>query len=367
MAIYGIKDASDVIIVEKGTSNVVAKANYANKTDIEFKADRVWAKKKGNNQIPWDANRQGTLTFESEEIDLKFLALMASGKGLTKGANTIFKDERFKLTEDKLIRLSETPLPGTVSVHKLNADGLTHDLTIPELVVGEGVKLPTMPTNVSVSAKDTSAEITWTAVDTALSYIVYRDGAQIGQPVTTSFTDSNLTPEKKYVYTVVAVNGNGNSPASAKVEVTTATAGTGTAGNAVTATEEAIQEAEKNAKVVSENGLYFKVQDGGTLKLSDNALVGAEYVVYYMAELQNVSSFSVAADKFAPNYEIYANSIIRSESGEDRFAQIYLPNAKPEGNFTIGQDATKAATFQIKFDIMPDENGNMADLKYIEE
>src|SRR5699024_8344675 len=113
-------------------------------------------------------------------------------------------------------------------------DGLSHEQAIPQLVDGADGSVPKMVTDVSVSAKDTTADITWASAKGANSYIVYRDGVQVGQPVSTSFTDSNLVPEKEYKYTVSAVNNNGTSPKSAEVVITTATSGTEVAGKAVT-------------------------------------------------------------------------------------------------------------------------------------
>lgn len=363
-----MKDASDLILLDKVTKEPILKADYANTTNVEFKSERVYAKKKGVKAVAWDSAREGTLTMETELFDLKLLSIVAGNKGLDKGANSIFHTERYTLNKDHIIKLDKTPIEGSVSVFKLGKDGLSHEQAIPQLVDGADGSVPKMVTEVSVSAKDTTADITWAAAKGANSYIVYRDGVQVGQPVSTSFTDSNLVPEKEYKYTVSAVNNNGTSPKSAEVVITTATAGTEVAGKAVTATPQAIQDAEKNAQIVSANGLNFSVTAEGGVKLSDAALTGAQYVVYYMAMVDGVSSFSVDANKFADNFEIYANSYIRDQqTGRDHFAQIHYTNAKPEGSFTFGQDATKAANLSIKFDLMPDENDEMAEFKFIED
>ncbi|OYS86178.1 cellulose-binding protein, partial [Limosilactobacillus reuteri] len=110
-----------------------------------------------------------------------------------------------------------------------------------------------MPTEVSVSAKDTTAEITLPATQGATSYVVYRDGIQIGPPVGTSYSDSALTPEKPYTYVVVAVTNNGNSPKSAEVVITTSARGTETAGESVKATYQAIQTSPEDDTVISAN------------------------------------------------------------------------------------------------------------------
>ena len=367
MSTYGMKDAANIIIVKRGTKTPILKADYANTTGAEWKSDRVYAKKKGANAIAWDSARTGTLTMDTELFDLKLLALVA-GDELHQGASEIFQNEKFQLKDDHLIGLKYKPLEGSVSVFKLKDDGLTHDQAIPQLMDGANGSIPLMVTDVSVSAKDTTADITWSVARGANSYVVYRDGVQVGQPVTNSFSDSDLTPQKEYKYTVVAINTNGTSPKSAEVVITTAARGTEKAGAAVTATEDAIKKAEANAKVVSANGLNFKVTENGGIKLSDACPVGAKYVVYYAANIDGVSSFSVNAEKFADNFEIYADCIVRDQQeGQDHFSKIHYTNVKPEGSFTIGQDATKATSLSLKFDLMPDENGEMATYKFIED
>lgn len=367
MSTYGMKDAANIMIVKRGTKTPILKADYANTTSAEWKSDRVYAKKKGANAIAWDSARTGTLTIDTELFDLKLLALVA-GDELHQGASEIFKNEKYKLTSDHLISLKYKPLDGSVSVFKLKDDGITHDQTIPQLMDGEAGSVPPMVTDVSVSAKDTSAEITWSAAKGAVSYVVYRDGIQIGQPVTNSFSDSDLTPQKQYKYTVTAVNTNGASAKSAEVIITTAAKGTDTAGEAVKATGDAIKQAEANAKVVSANGVNFKINDSGNIQLSEACPTGAQYVVYYAAQVDGVSEFTVNAVKFADNFEIYADCTIRDQQkGQDHFAQIHYTNAKPEGSFTIGQDATKATSLSLKFDLMPDEDNVMATYKFIEE
>lgn len=84
---------------------------------------------------------------------------------------------------------------------------------------------PSTPTSIVASniSKD-SVTLTW---DKALQnevvnkYNIYRDGTFVGETKTNSFTDSNLTPETTYTYTVVASNDWGDSAPSLPLEVTT--------------------------------------------------------------------------------------------------------------------------------------------------
>jgi len=85
---------------------------------------------------------------------------------------------------------------------------------------------PTAPTNLSSPAQTArTIDLTWTAAtDNAgvTGYIIYRGGVEVGTSATTSFTDSGLTPETTYVYTVVARDAAGNlSDPSAALSVAT--------------------------------------------------------------------------------------------------------------------------------------------------
>lgn len=363
---YGMKDAANVTIVKRGTHEPVLFADYANTTSVEWKADRVYAKKKGANAIAWDAARTGELTIETELFDLKLMALIA-GDDLHKGQNDIFKREAFTLTNDRLIKLSNAPIAGSISVFKLGDDGLTHEMTIPQLVDGSSASVPTMVTDVAVTPKDKTATITWSTSTGASSYVVLRDGVKVGEPVGTTYVDANLTPNHQYKYTIVAVNNNGSAPKSAEVVVTTTAEGA-SAGEAVHATEQAKTSAQQNAAVVSANGLNFKVTENSGIKLSDAAVVGARYAVYYMTKIDGVSSYTINAEKFADNFEIYADCFIRDkENGQDHLAQMHYTNAKPEGSFTFSQNSKEPTSLSIKFDLLPDENQDMATYKYIED
>ena len=50
-------------------------------------------------------------------------------------------------------------------------------------------------------------------------YVVKRDGAQVGTPVTTDFTDTGLVPGTTVTYTVAAVDAGGNIGPAATVSL----------------------------------------------------------------------------------------------------------------------------------------------------
>lgn len=82
------------------------------------------------------------------------------------------------------------------------------------------LKPPSMVTATALSAYE--VELNWSSVAGAASYNIYRGGINVGSSSTTSFTDSGLSPETTYVYTVTTVDGEGNeSSESPSVSVTT--------------------------------------------------------------------------------------------------------------------------------------------------
>jgi PKD repeat protein len=86
---------------------------------------------------------------------------------------------------------------------------------------------PSVPTNLAASGvTTTSATISWSPSsdpETGVkNYKVFRDGALVGSPSATSFTDSGLTPDTTYTYRVSAVNNvNLESAQSAPLSVHT--------------------------------------------------------------------------------------------------------------------------------------------------
>ena len=88
---------------------------------------------------------------------------------------------------------------------------------------------PAAPTNLTASAGDQYASLTWTApAGTGLTYNVYRGTAAGGEGVTpvatgltaTAYVDTGLTDGMAYYYTVKAVNGAGPGSASGEASAT---------------------------------------------------------------------------------------------------------------------------------------------------
>jgi len=69
----------------------------------------------------------------------------------------------------------------------------------------------------------TKINLAWTAVPNASAYRVLRNGVEVGQPTSTTFTDTGLAPATSYRYRVRAANSDGVGPAGSEVAVTTRT------------------------------------------------------------------------------------------------------------------------------------------------
>jgi chitodextrinase len=95
-----------------------------------------------------------------------------------------------------------------------DASGVTLAITVP----GDTLP-PSAPSGLAAVADGTTAQLRWNAATDDFSvddYVVKRDGAQVGTPVATSFTDTGLVPGTTVSYTVAAVDAGGNiGPAAA--------------------------------------------------------------------------------------------------------------------------------------------------------
>jgi chitodextrinase len=84
---------------------------------------------------------------------------------------------------------------------------------------------PTIPANLVATAGVTQVSLTWNAATDNVgvtAYHVFRNGALVGSPATTSYQDAGLSPATGYSYTVSALDAAGNESAqTAAVNVTT--------------------------------------------------------------------------------------------------------------------------------------------------
>lgn len=361
MPVYGMKDASNLILLDKATGLPALYINYANATTAEFSADSVYATAKGSNAIRWDNARNGTLTIDTELFDLGLLA-MTMGSDIEEGSAEVFQRRDAVLDDSFAVSIGNGlgVVPESISVVKLNSIQDTEHSGEPLFNQSASeANLPGQVRSVSISANDTVANISFNRVNNASGYKIMRDGTEVASTQQNSYTDNDLTPSTPYEYTIVAYNDFGDGPASAKVEATTATDGVKET-TAYTATEGAITESASNVgSVVTPDGSATTYSySGGTLTFS-NANVGDAYAIYYMEEVQGARTLTIAADKFAGAYEIYADARIRPrDGGADELVYIHYFNARPQSNFTLTQSATDPTALSIIFDLFPEQTTN---------
>ncbi|NPC68979.1 alpha-amylase [Corallococcus exiguus] len=92
---------------------------------------------------------------------------------------------------------------------------------------------PSVPTGLTAPSKSaTTVSLSWTASTDNVGvtgYLVFRNGTQVGSPTSTSYTDSGLSSNTAYGYTVKARDAAGNtSAASTALSVTTSAGNTAT-------------------------------------------------------------------------------------------------------------------------------------------
>ena len=82
---------------------------------------------------------------------------------------------------------------------------------------------PATPTGLAATnTTSTSTTLSWNPANTASGYVLFRNGTQVAAPVGTNHTDTGLSPETTYTFTVRATNSAGQSGLSGGVNVTTA-------------------------------------------------------------------------------------------------------------------------------------------------
>lgn len=179
--LYGIKDASNLTIIPNRTNKPILYADYCNKTDINFSADTVYAMKKGVKAIGWDKNREGTMVTEMQVYDLKWIGLLM-GSEFTTGVTSVNKREIVKVTSASAI-LSETPKAGSLTLFKLDNDGITQ---LDEQVVG----IPSSaPNTYSITGKNITLNATTFAADGKVVAYYLLDSTEKASTFTVTSTD----------------------------------------------------------------------------------------------------------------------------------------------------------------------------------
>jgi len=223
--------------------------------------------------------------------------------------------------------------------------------------VGPGLGgVPATPENLSASASGTTISLTWTEVDNATSYYIYRSSSasgiytKIGTSTSPSYSDSGLDYSTTYYYKVSAVNSKGESSKSSAASATTGSAPTGGGARYVDTTAPSIT----NIKVVSKT-------DSAVITWTTNEL-SLSWVIYgetsdYGQELETTdyhTSHSLTLTGLSPETVYHYKIKSKDRSGntgssvDETFTtltkeEISLPAEKPKKETTVEQLKAKIA------------------------
>lgn len=99
----------------------------------------------------------------------------------------------------------------TVKVKAINIDGLNTEYS-DGIVINTLPEIPISPQNIRAIVKDTNINLYWDVVPYADTYSVKRNGEIIAENVTVAYyTDTALSPETTYTYSICAINEIGSS------------------------------------------------------------------------------------------------------------------------------------------------------------
>lgn len=129
---YAIKDAMDVFLQKRVVNadgvevfeNVLF-TDYANETSIEFTAERLYAKAKGNDKIAFDYGKKSTLKMSMEVFDLSWLAILL-GAETEVGAVDFTRREVLTIVDGK-VTIKDKPMDGSVAIYKVGRDLKSHE------------------------------------------------------------------------------------------------------------------------------------------------------------------------------------------------------------------------------------------------
>lgn len=126
MSLFGIKDSSNITLINNATAKQVLYSNYANKFEVTFSSSPVYALKKGVKSISWDGQREGQIKTSMQVFDLNWIALLMGSE--FRSATT-----SDKIASRKVVEVSNATgtftgniIAGSLTVFKLDTDKVTH-------------------------------------------------------------------------------------------------------------------------------------------------------------------------------------------------------------------------------------------------
>ncbi len=122
-----ISDAANLTLINNTTGNVELYTPYANKTNIEFSSEQIYALAKGVRAVRFDYGKTGKLDCEFEVFELKFISILLGG-AWTKGKYEYAIRETQTVSSTNTITLDNTPKTDSLAIFKVNKDDMyVHD------------------------------------------------------------------------------------------------------------------------------------------------------------------------------------------------------------------------------------------------
>ncbi|MFQ5963711.1 MAG: DUF5060 domain-containing protein [Candidatus Scalinduaceae bacterium] len=216
---------------------------------------------------------------------------------------------------------------------------------------------PTTPQSVSATPQSESQiDLAWQAATDPESgidhYNIYRDGANVGQSVTTTFSDTGLSEGTSYTYEVTAVNGAGlESAKSASVSATTLTDTTPPTITSVSASGNAagvtVVFSEPVERTSAEDPSNYSIDNGITVSgaslgsdLKTITLITSPHSegITYTVTVNNIQDRASAPNMITPDtqgtYTFAAQLVIGNLSAGSGSAYVVVPDGLQTGAAT---------------------------------
>ena len=185
----------------------------------------------------------------------------------------------------------------------------------------EGNPLPA-PTDVTALAVDAqSITVSWSAVANAQRYNIYRNGSYMASTTALSYTDSGLSADTEYSYSVAAVYNNKEYERSAVVSATTVKADYSLKLKALSA--ETLNAGKDTLGITIVNNGKYEQKSRSTLTLTTSdpyvtVTSGSVGMSYLKVDEEAVKYFTVEIDQLAPDGHIVSFNLNVTELFEDK-------------------------------------------------
>ncbi|MGM0330206.1 glycosyl hydrolase family 18 protein [Enterococcus sp. AZ084] len=195
------------------TSTVLSAVEAAQKT---VKLPKLMLELNSNETLTSGNFKAGAVTTTNGTVTVD-LATVYDGRELAPGASYDFR------LQSDTSQVSVDHIDAITLSQRIGTDGIEINRQVifgAEAPDPSDVVAPSIPTNVAATTINaTEVTLSWTAStdnQRVAGYFVYRDGQLVGQPRTPSFTDTGLTPDTQYTYTIKAFDASNNVSAASQ-------------------------------------------------------------------------------------------------------------------------------------------------------